>query len=157
MLKRMMSSCVAATARPVSTVRKFSLMSLARMIWMPHLFFSLSCRSMRSAVVPALTTTFLPTRSAQCLMPEFLRTSSRAPTTKKVVENDTWFCRSALLVVELHSRSTVWLATSGMRVCGVTSRVLTSSRASCRSFFTWATTRCEISQAKPACLLWSSR
>lgn len=74
---------------------------------MPHLFSTLSLRSKRSPVVPALTTTFLPIRSAQCWIPEFLRTSNRAPTIKNVFENATCFWRSRLLVVELHSRSTV--------------------------------------------------
>ena len=115
-----------ATARPVSRVRKDSPWSLALMMFIPIFLSSFILRSSRSEVVPAVVTTFLPARSAKSLTPRVLRVSSRVPMTKMVVEKETCFCRSRLLVVEPHSMSTVPFWTSGMRFCEVTGMSFTS-------------------------------
>ena len=71
-------------------------------------------------MVPAVVTTVLPFRSAQSLMPESFLVIRRVPITKIVFEKATCCWRSALLVVEPHSMSTVPFCTSGMRFCDVT-------------------------------------
>ena len=71
-------------------------------------------------VVPGSTTSVLPPRSSTDLMPEFLRTRSLVPVMKVVNVNAAWLWREKVLVVEPHSRSTVPLASSAKRVCGVT-------------------------------------
>ena len=114
------SSSMKAAARPLSRMRKDSPWSLALVILMPSFFSSFSLRKRRSAVVPAVTTAFLPARSGKSWMPLSLRVSSRVRTMKMVLENATCFWRSRLLVVEPHSMSTVPFCTSGIRFCEVT-------------------------------------
>lgn len=73
-----------------------------------------------SLVVPLVTATARPPRSRNDRIGESLRTRSLVPETKIVGENATRFCRSRLLVVEPHSRSTCPLTTASMRDSAVT-------------------------------------
>ena len=71
-------------------------------------------------VVPEVETIVLPLRSSIVLrLADFFETK-RFAVTKWVMVKATCFSRSRLLVVEPHSRSTVPLAISGMRVDEVT-------------------------------------
>src|SRR6202041_1060304 len=106
------------------------------MMLMPRLRAALASLSCLMLVVPEVETTDLPLRSSIDLMLfDFLETK-RLAVRKWVLVNQTCFCRSALLVVEPHSRSTVPLAISGIRVDDVTGLSLTSSLSSLSSFFT---------------------
>lgn len=71
-------------------------------------------------MVPAVTATRLPARSRNDLIGEPFFTSTLVPETKMVGEKLTRFCRSRLLVVEPHSRSTVPRSTASMRESEVT-------------------------------------
>ena len=87
-------------------------------------------------VVPEVETTDLPFRSLIELMWLAFFETKRLAVRKWVLVNQTCFCRSALFVVEPHSRSMVPLAISGIRVEEVTGLSLTSSLSSFSSFFT---------------------
>ncbi|MNY48586.1 hypothetical protein D3C86_1839310 [compost metagenome] len=85
------SSIINATARPLSRVRKESPWSLALMMRISSFFSSFSLCSSTSEVVPEVTTTALPFRSAKSLIsPPFL-VSRRVPTTKMVSEKAACF------------------------------------------------------------------
>ncbi|MNN68520.1 hypothetical protein D3C81_1842360 [compost metagenome] len=96
---------------------------------------------MRSEVVPAVVTTFLPARSGKSLylafsgLPSCALVSRRVPTSKIPTEKATCCWRSTLLVVEPHSTSTVPFCTSGIRVWEVTRLYLTFRSGLFRSFF----------------------
>jgi hypothetical protein len=87
-------------------------------------------------VEPEVDTTVLPLRSSTVFRLLAFFDMNRLAVTKCVIVNATCFCRSRVLVVEPHSRSTVPLAISGMRVADVTGLSLTSSLSSLSSFFT---------------------
>src|SRR3979411_2651466 len=97
---------------------------------------SVSCLML---VVPDVETTDLPLRSSiEFILLDFFETK-RLAVRKRVLVNQTCFWRSALLVVEPHSRATVPLAISGMRVGEGQGLSLTSSLSSLSSFFTAST------------------
>ena len=73
-----------------------------------------------SLVVPAVTSTFLPARSRKSRIGEPFLTMTLVPATNTMGEKATRFCRSTLLVVEPHSRSTRPLVTASMRLSDVT-------------------------------------
>src|ERR1700686_1238331 len=115
-----------ATARSVSTIRNDSAGSLAAMILRPRLRAALASVSCLILVEPEVETTDLPLRSSiEFILLDFFETK-RLAVRKWVLVNQTCFWRSALLVVEPHSRSTVPFAISGMRVADVTGCSLTS-------------------------------
>src|SRR6202022_936253 len=90
-------------------------------------------------VGPEVETTDLPLRSSiELILLDFLETN-RLAVRKWVLVKEICFCRSALLVVDPHSRSMVPLASNGMRVDDVTGLSLTSSLSSLSSFFTAST------------------
>src|SRR3954464_4839296 len=76
-------------------------------------------------VVPDVETTVLPLRSATAFRLLAFFETKRFAVRKYVFVNATWFCRSRLFVVDPHSRSTVPLAISGIRVADVTGLSLT--------------------------------
>src|SRR6266536_2088235 len=71
------SSIMNATARPLSSVRKDSPWSFALMMFILMLFSSFILRRSRSEVVPAVVTTFLPSRSGKSLTGESFFASRR--------------------------------------------------------------------------------
>ncbi|EWS62655.1 hypothetical protein Y695_04113 [Hydrogenophaga sp. T4] len=94
---------------------------------------SLCSMSWRSLVVPAVTSTRRPLRSASSVTPESLWVSRRELVWKMDTENATWRARSRLWVVEPHSRSTEPFCTRGIRFCEVTGTSLTASAGSLSS------------------------
>src|SRR5258705_11070315 len=109
------------------------------MILMPRLRAALASVSCLILVVPDVETTHLPLRWwIGLILLDFFETK-RLAVRKWVLVNQTCFWRSALLVVEPHSRSTVPFAINGMRVAEVTGLSLTSSLSSLSSFFTAST------------------
>src|SRR5258708_29214804 len=110
------SSSTAATARSVSTIRNDSACSLAGMMLMPRLRAALASVSCLILVVPDVEATDLPLRSSiELSLLDFFETK-RVAVRKWVLVNQTCFRRSALLVVDPHSRSMVPLASNGIRV-----------------------------------------
>src|SRR3981081_4103493 len=96
------------------------------MMLMPRLRAALASVSCLMLVVPDVETTDLPLRSSiEFILLDFFETK-RLAVRKWVFVNQTCFWRSALLVVEPHSRSTVPFALRGMRVAEVTGLSLTS-------------------------------
>ena len=71
-------------------------------------------------VVPLVTTTVLPFRSVGAEMVDAFGTISLVPATNISGENATCLARSALAVVEPHSRSILFSTTAGMRSSEVT-------------------------------------
>ena len=71
-------------------------------------------------MVPAVTATVLPARSRNELIGDPHLTITLVPATKMTGEKATRFCRSTLLVVEPHSRSTRPVTTASMRESAVT-------------------------------------
>src|SRR5215831_10692233 len=117
-----MSSMTKAAARPVSTIRNASAWSLAARMLRLRPFcapISVICLIL---VVPEVDATVLPLRSSTVFRFADFFDTKRFAVTKWVMVNETCFCRSRLLVVEPHSRSTVPLAISGIRVAEVTGR-----------------------------------
>src|ERR1700676_5684803 len=105
------------------------------MMLMPRLRAALASVSCLMLVVREVETTDLPLRSSiELILLDFFETK-RLAVRKCVLVNQTCFCRSALLVVEPHSRSTVPLAISGMRGADVTGLSLTSGLWALSSFF----------------------
>src|SRR3984893_19042431 len=91
---------------------------------------SVSCLML---VVPEVEATDLPLRpSIESILLDFFETK-RVAVKKWVLVNETCFRRSALLVVEQHSRSMVPLASRGMRVDDVTGLNWTPSLSSLSS------------------------
>src|ERR1700693_2783006 len=107
---------------------------------MLRLSLSDSALMVRSLVVPCVTTTVLFLRSLYDLILEDFLTTSLVPVMKVTGANATSFWRVRLLVVEPHSRSTVPLDISGMRVCEVTGLYFTVRLVICSVFFTSSTT-----------------
>ena len=75
--------------------------------------------------VPDVDTSVLPFRSSSFVRPADFFDTKRFAVTNVVSTNATCCWRSMLFVVEPHSRSTVPLAISGMRVADVTGSVST--------------------------------
>ncbi len=73
-----------------------------------------------SLVVPLVTTTVLPFRSVTDCTPAAFGTISLVPATNISGENATCLARSALAVVDPHSRSILFCSTAGMRSSEVT-------------------------------------
>ena len=73
-----------------------------------------------SLVVPLVTTTVLPCRSFGAEIVEAFGTISLVPATNINGENATCLARSALAVVDPHSRSILPCITAGMRSSDVT-------------------------------------
>src|SRR5271165_2371314 len=96
-------------------------------------------------VVPDVETTVLPFRSAIELMPLDFFVTYLDSDRKCAFVNDTCFARSALFVVEPHSRSTVPFAISGIRVEEVTATYLVWMLSFLSSFFTASTTLAQMS------------
>src|SRR5260370_33401891 len=85
------------------------------MMWIPRLGAAVASVSCLMLVVPDVETTDLPLRSSiEWRLLDFFETK-RVAVRKCVLVKATCFRRSALLVVEPHSRSMVPLANSGMR------------------------------------------
>src|SRR6267142_459938 len=82
-------------------------------------FLSIVCIAC-SLVVPFVTTTVLPFRSVGAEMVEAFGTISLVPATNIKGENATSLARSALAVVDPHSRSILFSVTAGMRSSEVT-------------------------------------
>ena len=102
----------------------------------------LACsRSSRSEVVPAVTTTRLPPRSAKSRMGLLRCVIKRVCATKIDTENAACRARSRVWVVEPHSRSTVPFWTRAMRFCEVSGNSLTVSAGSFSSLRMRSTTR----------------
>src|SRR5215468_6719438 len=110
------------------------------MMLSPRLSFALSSVICLMLVVPAVEAMVLPLRSAVLLLLAETLVMYFAAVRKWELVNHTCFWRSALLVVEPHSMSTVPLAIRGMRDDEVTGVYLTSSLASFSSVFTASTT-----------------
>ena len=91
-------------------------------------------------LVPEVAATARPFRSCRLRMPLDFGTMSLVLTTKVVRLNATSFCRSRLLTVEPHSRSTVPLAISGMRFEEVTTCFFTCRSRSLSSRLAASTT-----------------
>src|ERR1700704_5625677 len=109
------------------------------MMLTPRLRAALASVSCLMLVVPEVETTDLPLRSSiELILLDFWETK-RLAVRKWVLVKETCFWRSALLVVEPHSRSTVPLAISGIRLAEVTSWYLTSSFGIFRSALTAST------------------
>src|ERR1700688_1321528 len=109
------------------------------MILMPRLRAALASVSCLMLVVPDVETTDLPLRSSmELILLDFFETN-RLAVRKWVLVKEICFWRSALLVVEPHSRSMVPLASKGMRGDDVTGLSLTSSLSSLNSFVTAST------------------
>src|SRR5258708_32187596 len=90
------------------------------MMLMPRLRAALASVSCLMLVVPDVDTTGLPLRSSiELRLLDFFETK-RVAVRKCVLVKATCFRRSALLVVDPHSRSIVPLANSGIRVDEVT-------------------------------------
>src|SRR3979411_2948669 len=97
---------------------------------------SVSCLML---VVPEVEATDLPFRSSiELSLLDFFETQ-RVAGRKWVLVKETCFGRSALLVVDPHSRSMVPLASNGMRVDDVTGLNSVASLSSLSSFFTAST------------------
>src|SRR5258708_31619843 len=119
------------------------------MILMPRLRAALASVSCLMLVVPDVETTDLPLRSSiELSLLDFFETK-RVAVRKWVLVNQTCFWRSALLVVDPHSRSMVPLANNGMRVDDVTGLDSTTSLSSLSSFLTASTMREHVSIANP--------
>ncbi len=73
-----------------------------------------------SLVVPFVTTTVLPFRSVGAEMFDAFGTINLVPATNISGENATCLARSALAVVDPHSRSILFWSTAGMRSSEVT-------------------------------------
>ncbi|CPP24564.1 Uncharacterised protein [Bordetella pertussis] len=114
-----------AAARPLATVSMAAGWSLVGMMRMSRLSFSLACVSQRILLVPAVETTVLPFMSSSFLRLDDFLAAKRVAVTKVVGANATCCWRSTVLVAEPQTRSTVPLATSGMRVDEVTGTRLT--------------------------------
>src|ERR1700693_6402835 len=100
------------------------------MMLMPRLRAALASLSCLMLVVPAVETTDLPLRSSiELILLAFFETK-RLAVRKCVLVKEICFWRSALLVVEPHSRSMVTLASNGMRGDDVTGLSLTTRLAS---------------------------
>src|SRR6266436_622456 len=94
-----------ATARSVSTIRNASAWSLAGMMLTLRLRAALASVSCLILVVPEVDTTGLPLRSSiELILLDFFETK-RLAVRKWVLVKEICFWRSALLVVEPHSRS----------------------------------------------------
>src|SRR2546429_157229 len=127
------------------------------MMLTPRLRAALASVSCLMLVVPEVETTGLPLRSSiELILLDFFETK-RLAVRKWVLVKEICFWRSALLVVEPHSRSMVPLASNGMRVDDVTGLSLTSSLSSLSSFFTASTILKQMSMAKPIGFWLSSR
>src|SRR5438309_10843895 len=97
------------------------------MLLIPRLRAALASFSCLMLVEPEVETTDLPLRSSiELILLDFLETK-RLAVRKWVLVKEICFWRSALLVLDPHSRSMVPLASNGMRVDGVTGVSLTSS------------------------------
>src|ERR1700761_550098 len=97
------------------------------MMLMPRLRAALASLSCLILVVPEVETTDLPLRSSiELILLDFFETK-RLAVRKWVLVKATCFWRSALLVVDPHSRSMVPLASRGIRVDDVTGLSLISS------------------------------
>ena len=83
-------------------------------------FFLSAAASAFSVVVPGMTATFLPPRSATRLTADAVVTRRLPPSTKVMLVKSTRSWRESVLVVDPHSMSTVPLATDVMRSSGVT-------------------------------------
>src|SRR5438034_10670165 len=111
------------------------------MMLMPRLRAALASVSCLMLVVPDVETTDLPLRSSiEPILLDFFETK-RVAVRKWVLVKETCFRRSALLVVEPHSRSMVPLASNGMRVDDVTGLTWASGLSSLSSFLTSSTDR----------------
>src|SRR6202171_3694201 len=109
------------------------------MMLTPRLRAALASVSCLMLVEPEVETTDLPLRSSiELILLNFLETK-RLAVRKWVLVKEICFWRSALLVLDPHSRSMVPLASKGMRVDGGTGGRLTSSLSSLSSFFTAST------------------
>ena len=124
---------------------------------MPRLRAALASVSCLMLVVPAVEATDLPLRSSIELSLLAFFETKRVAVRKWVLVKATCFRRSALLVVEPHSRSMVPLASNGIRVDDVTGLNSTSSLSSLSSFFTPSTMLRQMSIAKPIGFWLSSR
>src|SRR5882757_7620566 len=119
------------------------------MMLTPRLRAALASVSCLMLVEPEVETTDLPLRSSiEPILLDFLETK-RLAVRKWVLVKETCFWRSALLVVEPHSRSTVPFAISGIRVADVTGLSLTSSLSTLSSCFTAATILEQVPREKP--------
>src|SRR5258707_15147150 len=109
------------------------------MMFTPRLRAALASVSCLMLVVPEVETTGLPLRSSiELILLDFLETK-RLAVRKWVLVKAICFWRSALLVVDPHSRSTGPLAGSGIRVDDVTGLSLTSGLSGLSSAFTAST------------------
>src|SRR3979490_2762418 len=105
------------------------------MMLTPKLRAALASVSCLMLVVPDVETTDLPLRSSiELILLDFFETN-RLAVRKWVLVKEICFWRSALLVLDPHSRSMVPLGSNGMRVDGVTGMSLTSSLSGLSSFF----------------------
>src|SRR5690606_34567018 len=91
----------------------------------PSFCWSLAPVAHRMLLVPAVDTTVLPFRSSRLLMFDDFLATKRVAVTKVVGANVTCAWRSTVLVDEPQFRSTVPLASSGIRVDDVTGTTLT--------------------------------
>src|SRR5260370_17300209 len=106
------------------------------MMLTPRLRAALVSVSCLMLVEPEVETTDLPLRSSiELILLDFLETK-RLAVRKWVLVKEICFWRSALLVLDPHSRSMVPLASNGMRVDGVTAESLTSRFPTLPSCFT---------------------
>src|ERR1700682_6408977 len=127
------------------------------MMLTPKLRAALASVSYLMLVVPDVETTDLPLRSSiELILLDFFETK-RVTNRKWVLWKEPCFWRSALWVVEPHSRSMVPLASKGMRVDDVTEVNSTASLSSLSSFFTASTILEQMSIAKPIGFWLSSR
>src|SRR3979490_3507069 len=109
------------------------------MMLMPRLRAALASVSCLMLVVPEVEATDLPLRSSiELILLDFFETK-RVAVRKGGLVKETCFRRSALLVVDPHSRSMVPLASNGMRVDDGTGVNSTASLSSLSSFFTAST------------------
>ena len=108
-------------------------------------------------VVPAVPTTVLPLKSAiDLILLDFFVTYLLSER-KCALVKAACLARSALFVVEPHSRSTVPFAISGMRVEDVTAMYFVWILSSLSSLLTASTILAQMSMAKPMGLLFSSK
>ena len=100
-------------------------------------------------VEPDIATTGLPFNWSIVRMSSAFRAANRVADRKCEFVNATWRCRSALLVVEEQTRSTVPFIMSGMRLDDVTGSVSTVTLERLSSRLTASTIFMQMSTAYP--------
>ena len=139
---------MAPAARPVSTSRNTSAVSLAGITWMSSLSRTLIRVATRWVSPPACAEMALPRKDAMSSTStgvSFLATSTTCAT-KVVGANETSLCRSGRLLAVPHSRSIVPLLISGIRVADITGTWRTSSLFMPRTALSFCATCSHISR-----------